>query len=729
MNKISNTLISSVALALLSASIVGNTQEVSGSSQSLSDLANDEGIEEVIVRAQRREQRAIDVPTQITTVSAEQIQQYSILTLEDFGAKIPNAFFSGAINYGTAVIALRGVGGSVTVFGEDPVAIYFDNQYIPRSGFNTSALLDVESIEILRGPQATLYGRNATGGAILLRSTRPSMQETNGYARVTIAEYGEQRYEAALGGPVSEDTFAFRVAGHYSTRDGWVTNTVNGQSLDSQESTRLRASALWMPSDRTEVFGMFEFADASSVIARARYAIDSDNSIRIPQSRIDELENGQFANDSPTFANIDDRRAVLSLTHSFDGFELVADTGYYYQDSVGATDSDGTGNFLFANQGQFVTKTNTAEVRLVSSRDQSFDWIVGVSAIKDNFDMPYFFIQNTAPFAGRGLDLRFFSALETEAYALYGEGTWDFADRWSFTFGARGTYEKKTVGVDSLFFFLDNGDLFLDLPAFADNDSWTAFKPRGILQYDIRDEWNAYFSISTGFKSGGYNAFGAVPAYDEENIVAYEVGTKGSFLDNTLSLSSAVFYYDYSDLQLRLGVPTGGVSITNAANAEITGFEAEATLHPSNRWEFFGSVGLLDTEFKDFITRDLAQNLVDASGNELSRAPGVQYTIGGAYEQPVGSDLLLSISGMLSHQDKVFFLETNQDSLAWSGEPITELDFRAALRSESGRWEVVAFVQNATDELTVVSAEAQGNFPMASFNEPRKYGLVLQLSF
>lgn len=691
-------------------------------------VRTDNRIEEIVVRALRRTTRWIDAPLQVSVLRADDLRKADVLTMEDLDVKVPNTFFSGAGNYGGATLAIRGIGGSSTVFGEEPIAIFFDDQYLPRTGNASSSLLDLESIEVLRGPQVTLYGRNATGGAVLLRSARPRLDKSDGFARVSGAEFGDHRLEAAFGGPLN-DNFAVRAAAQYVDRDGWAKNVSTGQRMDYFESTRGRVSALWQIDARSELYGVVEASKSESRVARSRYAINTDNSVRIPRSARQEIESGRIANDSPNFSEFEDRRAALTLTRQYNGFELVIDGGYFYGDALGATDSDGTGARIFENVGYFEIEVLTQNVRLVSTGGGRLDWIVGASAVQDDFDMPYFFIRNYRAFGGRGGDFRFHSGLETRAYAAYAEAGYTLTDRLKVTAGVRATRETKDVEVDTLFLILSSGGLLVDPPPYHDDDSWTAVKPRLIAEYALTDDSNVYASVSTGFKSGGYNAFGQVPAYDEEDIVAYEAGYKGRFLNGRLEISSAVFAYDYDNLQLRLGVPTGGVAVTNAARARIFGAEAEWRLMVNDRLTLSGSLALLDTEFRDYVTRDLAGALVDASGNELSRAPDWQFTLIADYEQPIAHNLELGARASISSRDSVYFRETNQDSRAWYGEPLTEVDARLSLGAQDGGWELAAFVQNATDNITVVSAEAAGDFPIASFNEPRKFGVELTLRF
>lgn len=712
-------LIASAAFAIgFSGSGHAWAQAASGTTEGLNQ------VNEIIVRAQRREQAAIDVPVQVSSLSAEALVSNNVKTLEDIGDRIPNSFFGANSGYGTPAFSIRGVGGTLSTGGEEPVAIFFDDQFIPRT--LPSALLDVESVEVLRGPQGTLYGRNATAGAILIRSARPDLNRVTGFARGQVGNFDEQNLEGAVSLPLSA-TFGVRVAGLYNHSDGWVTNTVNGAKLSRSESGRGRISMLWQPSDKFELYGNFEYGKQTFAVARAGIGnrTGGGNRVLISPAAMNALRNGDFAADSPVNNNKRDARATLTATVKFDGFDLVAAGGYYYTRFGGNTDSDGSGTHLLFNTGQFKFKTYTGDLRLISNGGGRLDWILGFSAIDDTYNMPYFYIGNVATnaysfFAGK---------IPATSYAAYAEVTYKLTDQLSITAGGRYTYEKKKANVRFQGNNLTTGLATTGLLTFSDKDHWTAFKPRGIIQFEASNNVNFYASISTGFKSGGYNVFARLPAYNDENIIAYEGGVKGRFLDNMMTASAAVFHYDYSDLQLRLGVPAGGVIIQNAADATVDGFELEASLTPRNGLEIYGTLSILDAKIKSYQTRNLAGALVNASDARMSRAPKFSYSFGGSYEYPISESLFARLAASFTYRSKVYFLETDQDAPTFRGSPLSNLDMRATIGRSDKSWQVSLFTKNLTNDVEVTQVELQGNFPMATFNQPRRYGLEIATRF
>lgn len=616
---------------------------------------------EIIVRAQRRAQSAIDVPVQVSSLNADALRNSGVTTLEDIGDRIPNTYFGSNSGYGTPAFSIRGVGGTLSTGGEEPVAIFFDDQFIPRTF--PSALLDVESVEVLRGPQVTLYGRNATAGAILLRSARPDLNQVTGYARAQYASYDTEELEGAVSLPLSSN-LAIRTAGLYNHSDGWVTNTVNGAKLARTESGRGRISLLYKPTDDFELYGNFEYGKQSFSIARAGIANRSiGNRALISQTALDALRDGHFSADSPVYNNKRDARATLNATWKFDGFDLIAAAGYYYTKFGGSTDSDASAQHLLYNSGQFRFETWSQDLRLVSNGVGNFEWIIGASALQDTYEMPYFFIRNVPV----NRDTHFMGKIPASAYAAYAEGTYKFTDRLSLTLGGRYTIERKQANITVQGFNLTTGAALAAATNFKGHKTWKAFKPRGILQFKAADNLNLYASASTGFKSGGYNVFALAAPFNDESIIAYEVGAKGRGIDNMLNWSIAGFHYDYQDLQLRLGVPTGGVIIQNAADATIDGFEAEASLNLRNGFSVFGSMSILDAKLDNYITRDLAGALVNAKGARMSRAPKFAASFGGSYEHPIGDDLFIRFGGSMTYRSKIFFLETDQDAATFTG--------------------------------------------------------------
>ena len=230
-------------------------------------------------------------------------------------------------------------------------------------------------------------------------------------------------------------------------------------------------------------------------------------------------------------------------------------------------------------------------------------------------------------------------------------------------------------------------------------------------------------------------------AYKNEGLDAFEVGIKSDLLDRTLRLNASLFSYDYANLQIRKPVPTGGVNIENAAQAKVKGAEVELSWVPLEALTVNANIAWLDTELEDFITEEISEddlfplgsgaviNVVDASGNELGRAPKLQYYVDATYTKAIGSRFEGAVMLSYRHQDEVFFLETNQDSDTYSGEESDQFNVRFSLASLDGHWQVALFGTNITDERVVTQVASKGSYPNASLNPPKKWGLDFRYNF
>ena len=255
------------------------------------------------------------------------------------------------------------------------------------------------------------------------------------------------------------------------------------------------------------------------------------------------------------------------------------------------------------------------------------------------------------------------------------------------------------------------------------------------------DDLFLFASYSQGFKSGGFNTFAATESYGPESIDAFEVGFKSELMDNRVRLNAAMFYNDYTGLQVRSPIPAGGARIQNAGSAEIKGAEVEVSAVLAEGFTVTGNVAYLDTEIKDTIINGVPSDVgiiaigsrafpidLDVSGNELTRSPKFQTYLNATYEKPVG-DLLAALSATFKYQDSVFFAETNQDVDVLRGEAWSEVDLRLAISDPDDRWEVAVFGQNIFNNRRVAYALSLGSFPSGAINEPVKWGVETVFRF
>lgn len=719
-------------------------------------------LEEIVVTAQRREESIQDVPIAITAFDESFLAQNDVRTIEDLNGSVPGFYATSSVGYATAPVSIRGIGGANgggNALNDEPVAIYVNDVYISRLGVSTSDLIDISNIQVLRGPQGTLYGRNSTAGALLINTAKPT-EDFEAKIKLGVAEYGEKRVEGVISGGIS-DVLNARLAVGYSDSDGWANNTFTGEDIASSSSDTARLSLQFLPSDSLEINTILEYQEreaAPANIAIASLQPNTPSSPFVERADLDELlENNDFALNTANENEGTTESATVLVNWQLGDLIFDSVTAYRYGEIEGAQDSDGTEFTLFNNIIGSESEQFSQEFRLASDANDSFSWITGLYYLQESIEVPSI-INNFQGFFGAGTSTGFFPEQNLEAWAAFFDATLHVNDELSVSVGGRYSTEEKEFSAAQASVIIQSITLPIPLglipqgtvlPAltpiaggvFNDTKTFSDFTPRLVVNYQVTDDALAYTSISKSFKSGGFNAYGLEPAFENEEILAYEIGYKASLMDERLRLSTSAFLYDYTDLQVRLPVPTGGVSIQNAGEAEVYGAELEFTYAASKNLRISASASYLDTELKEFLTQQVPDNAlliigspitlesIDAAGNELTRAPELQYFLSADYSFTLTDKLGGVFSLSYKHQDEVFFLETNQESSTFAGDAIDEVGVRLSIRPTDSNWELGLFGQNITDERTITQVSALGAYPVGVLNEPKKWGADFTIEF
>ena len=707
-------------------------------------------VDAVIVTAQRREQVITDVPISISVIDNNLLQGRGAAELSEIQGVVPGVYFSGDTNYGTAPIAIRGTGGSGTTFGDEPVAVYVDDVYLGRSaGFAASELLDIEAVEVVRGPQGTLQGRNATAGAVILRTADPT-RTPRGYIRATAADPAEYRLEAAVSGPLSQH-ISGRLAIGVSDEEGWADNLAGGGKLGGSETLQARGIVLIEPDDAWSIRLSADWSRSKSNPATARFATTPPippapapfiptPQIPLSAAALQALEDGRFAINDPNTTEIEGGGLTAQVTWSGPVFDLVSVSAYRESSIQGAQDSDSTGQRFGRNTGVFNFHQASQEVRLQSNGDGPLQWTTGVYLFDERQEMNPFIIYNFLagppnPLGAQGragTRAEFNTFQDTRSWAAFADGRYEFLPRTGFTAGVRYTYEEKDFTVSrAVFFDLTNTPLPFPTSTIVPKRTreWDDVSYRFVLDHELTNGALLYVKYSKGFKSGGFNAFGTEPAFEPETLTSLEVGAKGEFLNRRLFVSSAAYFNKYDDLQIRAGVPAGGVAVTNAASSEIKGFEVEGQYRSRTGLRLTGSIAYTDAVFTDF---PLARNILDlpaqATGNRLPRAPELQYFVSAAQRFDVG---VYAVTAEASYRwrDEVFFYQTDQDLPNFRGDSLGELDARLQFAPELANWRLSLFGRNLTNERVANSVTPLFSYPVASFNDPRTIGVQVEVKF
>jgi iron complex outermembrane receptor protein len=682
-------------------------------------------LEEIVVTAQRREESLFDVPIAITALSGDFLEQRQVFTAEALSLFTPSLhIFAEAVN--TEFYTIRGIGRANEDLGSDSgVAMFIDDVYVARQGAANLVLFDVERVEVLRGPQGTLWGKNATGGAINVITRKPS-GETGGYIGADVGDYGTMNLRAAASAPLIEDKLNARVAFVSRERDGLYKNLTTGEDGNNVNTQAFRGTLSYTPSDATEVVLSADWARSDQDGVLKSVIVDVPGTLYVLKDFFLVTFPGQESDLRTARSGVHGGQGIeqyganLTIDHELSTINLVSITGYRTEDSHHAEDNDRAperSGDLWSLQD---SSTFSQELRLVSDGEGASTWTAGIYWFHEEGDRDQ---SRYSDFFGPGgligpgspefqnSTTTFKQNIETDSFAVFGQYTYAFNDQWSVTLGGRYTDETKDYFIDA--FAVPNvpgGDdfsLFIPDGAFtaSSSESWTEFTPRVSVQFAPSDEFNTYFSYSEGFKSGGYNggpdnAAGVVP-FRPEQAESFELGLKGLFFDGQMSANVAGFFTDFTDLQLQGFDPVTGSPITsNAASAEITGLEVEISGLIGPNFQYNIAASFLSHEFKDYFIEVFDPTImggppfrvVDKAGDRIGLIPEYNYHVGLAYTWPLNGGGSMTLGGDLAAVDETITVFNTMWSNAYE-----VFDARLAWQS-SGHWSATLWVRNLFDE-------------------------------
>ncbi len=742
-------------------------------------------LEQVVVTATRRAERLQRVPVSVSLLSQSFLRDHNVRSLQDLAATTPGLVTTNDSGYGTAPLAIRGIGGANgggNFFADEPVAVYEDGAYVSRVRFATSDLLDTDSIQVLRGPQGTLFGRNATAGAILITTAQPT-DHLSGFINTTIASFGDYRVNAAISGPLDPaGKLQARAALGYSDVGGWGTNSYNGSKLNGSHDVTGRLTLKFRPTDALTFTAAYERLDSNasngnyslynaSNLASAANPGGSD--VVYPYQRTPNynslISSNTYDQNAPSTTRTRGNNVTLHGQYDLDGFSLYSITNYRNWHTDGVQDSDGLGgnpplplfvtganNGYGTNSGTLIDSQWSEEVRAASTDTASrFKWTAGGMFYGENNALAPFIINDylVGP-GGAGTSAIFDAHQQTLSWSGFAEASYKITEKLKLTVGGRYTVDKKdfsdlfTLRTINQFAppgppapLFPAGSVLVALP--SDGTSYFYnFSPRAVLDYQFTDKIFGYASISRGYKSGGYNAFdtGPTPPFAPEKNTAYEVGLKTDLLDGRARLNISGFDYEYSNLQIRQGVPSGGVSIANVASARSTGGEIEGQLIPIPGLTLTGNVAYDDAHIlkgvlgqvngPSFVFGSATTSVVSVAGNQLSRAPHWQTYLAADYKWGVGDFGTADVLFDFRSQSAEYFLETEQQTgNTFYGNGWSQVDLHISFVPQNSRWTIAGFIENLNDERHVTQVAAAFALPLASVNAPRQFGLQLGYRF
>ncbi|MEJ8567211.1 TonB-dependent receptor [Elongatibacter sediminis] len=706
-------------------------------------------LEEVVVTAQKRAQNIQDVPIAITALTGKEIERFGFESAVQVAEQVPNFSVDGAFGpSGPPQLSIRGV--SILDFSdanESSVAMYFDEIYKGTTSGQTSQLFDVERVEVLRGPQGTLYGRNTPGGLVHFISNRPT-EEFEAGVSFQYGSFNQTIVEGMVSGPLS-DNFRGRVAFKYNRDDGYQTNEALGSDFAETDVFAIRGSFEWDASDDLMVSAKVYYSDASGSHPGYGFygTLDPVSGERCSLDRILSSEcvnSSGFRDPDPdpehVFSEFDSlpesveiAGAALKFDWDLGDFTFVSITGYETVDKNLREDCDASSDSAPRCYGDWTGETKhqfTQEFRF-SGQYGSADWIVGAYY----YDDEKFVTVVIPPFGGFGS----FATTEATSWAVFAQADTAISERVTLVTGLRYTEDDLDLsgltGVTAGEGGTTQGDPFLG----PISDSISTGKATGKigLEWQQNDSTMYYGSISTGFKSGFFNTtlLGAPDErgpVGEESITSYEVGVKTTFWDDRARLNVAAFYYDYEDFQASAVSLIGGVPVSrfiNAGDVTMSGAEFEFEIHPSPNWDFRLGVGLLDTEFDAPPDVQIGGTPID--GKEAPVSPSVSFNGLARYIHDMDDMGTVSAQVDFSWKDDLFFGPDNdpfesQDSFGL-------VNLRGSWLSRDGRYEVSVFVENVFDEeyniFGFISTSSAFTGAYKVWGTPRRAGIRFGLNF
>ncbi|WP_417318645.1 TonB-dependent receptor [Emcibacter sp.] len=672
--------------------------------------------EEIVVTAQKREQRLIEVPMSITTMTGTEMQQRGLDTLQELSFAVPGLTMRED-GPGSYQIFMRGIANQYGGTSGALVSVYQDESPLTLNGFDNlpTRIMDIDRVEVLKGPQGTLYGQGSVGGTLRYITKDPDLSEREGRLEGELESVAEGAIGGGLTGivnlPIVEDKFAVRVAGSWQSGGGWQDQPEAGiENGNGTELNNLRVKALWQVTD--ELSAKFTFIS---------YHAET------------ELGQGYEQPDRTVFVAIDPATTLIpkiwdyelynmTLTYDFGFAELLSSTTYtdmsqQYPISYYGGPETIYGGIYEGWDHRFVPgDIFTQELRLTSADDGSLHWTVGAfySDMQRSLHAEYSYLYG----AFLAENLIYDSHFSSESYALFGDVSYQVTDRLEIGAGVR--------------YFEDSQKSEL-VPSPTQSGTFDSIDPRFYASYALNDNMNIYATVAKGFRSGGFNSYDAdtgveYPDYGPEKIWSYEVGFKGSSADGSLYVDLAAYYMDYSDM-LRRGIvvtPESGATflLSNIGRVEVYGFEGAIAWKATDNLSFDASVTILDSEVVEISGTDATNEV----GDPTDYVPDYSFTVGALYEFDWGQDMPGFIRINYSYRDKMPYVDRSSfpaENVPQYSDAIGLLDARIGVTIDNVDLELYA--QNLTNENKYIDPYHGWN--NANRTRPRTVGIKAGMDF
>ena len=665
-------------------------------------------IEEIVVSSRYRAEKLSDVPDSITPFTLEDIERFRIERINRVASLTPNLRFSDDQEVGVSTLVIRGVRQNRGT-GQPPVSFRIDGVSATNNLLTTQELFDIESVDVLRGPQGALYGRNAIGGAILISTRQPSAEPEYGF-RLSAAQGRDFTLAGSASGPIGDESVLYRASFRIQDREGQLKNAyLDNQYVDYKESAAFRGRLLFKPSEKLSVDLRGQYLDQDG--GSGYFMPGSEGFLPLPPPAAPIL----FGN--PTY-EIQSNRIGKSFVKSWEtSAKIDYDLGWGTLTSITSYTDVDSGNDQDLDQTLFEaidiivideSETFAQELRLVSASDTALRWVAGVQYFaQDRFrSLATTFLGTPVPPAAQDLEL--------EDFAAFGNLSYDLTEDLELTLAFR--YDEETPRDTTQ----------------GRSETFSELQPKASLAYSFREGLLGYVTIGKGFRAGGFNNLAPgsnfLPGFDAESLVSYETGFKGTSPGGRFRGGVSLFFIDYDDQQYFLFDQTGTQANINVRKSEIMGGELEITALPTDALQVNFGLGFTDSEIKEY--EDIPGVLVPASAIVGRKVPGAPvWSLNLALQHTRSLTAALDLVSRLDyeHRDKTYWTLDNVDTQP--AYDLTNLSF--ALENE--RWTTRLYVENLFDKEYIewffaarfIGLPADIAWP----SKPRQFGLEYSLRF
>lgn len=700
--------------SVLSASllaIMATTANVSA--VSAQDESNDFVLEEIVVTSQKREQSLGDVPVVVNVMNREMIDEYNIDDMFELANFVPGMVFSRAPDDGLA-LTIRGLGTPArTQSFDQSVALFLDNMFVGKGRMYSAAFFDIERVEVIKGTQSTLLGKNTSLGALSVVTRKPGAEFSGEVKAGYELEYGGITLDAGIDAPVS-DTLAIRFAGHYVDKDGWVENLATGNDVPADKDLGLRVTSVFTPNEDFSLTLSYQYSDSERQGNGYQFVDDTGGLLDpdLGESVLDGTKTSftSAGKDGESFHDTEINSINGTIDWAMGEHTLTSVTSYASYDMAFVDDFDfGLKDATYFTRAEDYSQFSQ-ELRLASEQGIGFEYMLGLFYFNSDWDSLETQFYDTPVQVGPDPFLTIFSGTfanaftqKTKTWSAFAAGTWNVSDRFRIMAGLRYTDERKdaTFGrtqSDAITLWNTVINPPFDVTPLEFDDKF--LNGNASLQYDISDDAMIYASFGVGTKTGGFAESSAVASgdpslhaddggsfIDTETTTAYELGTKASLFDGKAQLNAAVFLTEIEDFQETSF--TGASFDTLNVPVRSIGGEFDLTWQLTPEWRFNTAWTFIDAK----VTGD--------NERELAQAPNASGHIGLMYEKPVSDDLLFSASSFLRHRGSMIHQRLDY----FDSEPLTTWDATLSIGAEDGGWEISLAATNITN---AISADFSG---------------------